>query len=111
MTATTGGAPLRVGPPVVVVVVVVLVPEPGLEMRDVAQRVEGDIQPVWKSNIKRPMPLTRHGPCDRVCSMVWRFYVIDATLSPERRQLDGVEVHKGLRNNLTHWLISTQHPT
>ena len=33
-------------------------------------------------------------------------------MSPFLRQLDGVEVHKGLRNNSqdnpTHWLISTQ---
>jgi hypothetical protein len=44
--------------------------------------------------------------------MAWRFHAIDATLSPSPRLLDGVEVHKGLRNssqdNLTHWLISTQ---
>ena len=44
--------------------------------------------------------------------MAWRFYAIDATLSPWQRRLDGVEAHEGPRNisqdNLTHWLISTQ---
>ena len=44
--------------------------------------------------------------------MAWSFQAIDATLSPWPRRLDGVEAHKGLRNNsrdnLTHWLISTQ---
>ena len=42
----------------------------------------------------------------------WAPHAIDATLSPWPRRLDGVEVHKGLRNNsqdnLLHWLISTQ---
>jgi hypothetical protein len=28
--------------------------------------------------------------------MAWRFYAIDATLSPSPRLLDGVEVHEGL---------------
>ena len=34
-------------------------------------------------------------------------HAIDATSSPQLHLLDGVEVHEGLRNNLTHWLIST----
>ena len=39
-------------------------------------------------------------------------HAIDAMVSSQLHLLDGVEVHKGLRNssqdNLTHWLISTQ---
>ena len=61
---------------------------------------------VWKSNFGRPSCL-----CSCVCAMAWNFQAIDATLSPWPRRLDGVEVHKGLRNNShnrTHWLISTQ---
>jgi hypothetical protein len=30
--------------------------------------------------------------------MAWRFHAIDATLSKYLRQIDGVEVHEGLRN-------------
>ena len=36
--------------------------------------------PVWKSNFGRPTPSTRRRPGDD-CSMAWRFYAIDATLS------------------------------
>ena len=67
---------------------------------------------VWKSNFGRPTPSRRYCPRNCICSMAWRFYAIDATLSPWPRRLDGVEAHEDSRNisqdNLTHWLISTQ---
>ena len=34
------------------------------------------------NQISGATPSTRHCPCDCICSMVWRFYAIDATLSP-----------------------------
>ncbi len=34
----------------------------------------------WR--LLRPTPLTRRHPRDCICSMAWRFYAIDATLSP-----------------------------
>ena len=44
----------------------------------------------------------------RVCAMAWRFHAVDATSSPGPRRLDGVGAHEGPRDNLTHWLMSTQ---
>ncbi len=43
--------------------------------------------------------------------MAWSFYAIDARLPPFLRLLDGVQADEGLRDNLTHWLISTRAPT
>ena len=37
---------------------------------------------VWKSNFARPIPSTRRRPHNCICSMTWRFYAIDATMSP-----------------------------
>jgi len=37
---------------------------------------------VWKSNSGRPTPSTRRRPRNCGSSMAWRFYAIDATLSP-----------------------------
>ena len=37
---------------------------------------------VWKSNFGRPTPSTRRRPHNCICSMTWRFYAIDATMSP-----------------------------
>ena len=63
-----------------------------------------------ETNLGRCTPSTRR-PGNCTCSMAWRFYAIDATLPSQLLQLDGVEVHEGLRNNITHWLISTQAAT
>ena len=51
----------------------------------------------WKSNFGRPTPATRRCSSACVCSMAWRFNVIDATLFPRPRRLDGVEAHEGPR--------------
>ena len=55
----------------------------------VALAVYRPVLPVWKSNF-------------------WVPHAIDASSSPQLHLLDGVEAHEGLRNKLTHWLISTQ---
>ena len=39
-------------------------------------------QPVWNSKFGRPTPSTRRRPHNCIRSMAWRFYAIDATLSP-----------------------------
>ena len=39
------------------------------------------LEAVWKSNFGRPTPSTRRRLCNCICSMAWRFYAIDATLS------------------------------
>jgi hypothetical protein len=52
---------------------------------------------VWQSNFGCPVPSTRRCLRRCICSMARRFYAIDAW-----------KVREGLRNNLTHCLISTQ---
>jgi dynein heavy chain len=43
----------------------------------------GLYEPVWKSNVTaRSTPSTRRRPRDRVGSMAWRFYAIDASVLP-----------------------------
>ena len=39
-----------------------------------------------------PTPSTRRRPRNRICSMAWRSYGIDATSSPHLHLLDGVEI-------------------
>ena len=55
-----------------------------------------------------PTPSTRRRPRNCICSKTYRFQAIDARLPPSLRLLDAVQIAEGLRNNLTHWLISTQ---
>ena len=57
------------------------------------------MRPVWKQiSDAHAIDATRRS-CNCICSMAWSFYAIDATLPSQLLQLDGVEVHEGLRNN------------
>ena len=59
--------------------------------------------PVWESNFGRPTPSTRRAEVRScVCSTSWRFYAIDATLSPQSRRLDGVETHTKVHAMFPH---------